>query len=290
MRKIPVEVLSPERNVVGESPVWRDGAFWWVDIESKLFKRLDGSGELCVWALPERIGCAVPVEGGDWFLCLETGIVRFHPEAGIRGTVVHLDQEPGEYRFNDGKADRRGRLFVGTMSLSAPPMTASFFRLDPPGKLVELLSGIGTSNGLAWSADDRTLYYIDSKTGRIDRLDFDLETGAVSNRRPLVERAPQGRPDGMCIDVEGNLWAGHWDGWAVRCYHGETGECLVEVPLPCARVTSCCFAGERLDQLLITTAAKGLEAAEMERQPGAGQVFLCQPGVCGVPAGEIVWR
>lgn len=289
MREIKAEVLSAERNLVGEGPVWREGAFWWVDIPSRVMKRLDESGVVKVWALPEQVGCAVPAAGGRWLLAMETGIFWFRPEEGLGERVVALEKEPGLYRFNDGKADPCGRLFVGTMSLSAPPMTAAFYRLDPPGRLTELLSGVGTSNGLAWSADGRTLYYIDSKTGRIDRMDFDPEAGGISNRRPLVEKAPRGRPDGMCLDGEGNLWAGHWDGWAVRCYHGETGACLAEVPLPCANVTSCCFAGPKLDRLLITTAARGLDEVGLAEQPGAGQIFVCEPGVPGAAVPEVVW-
>lgn len=288
-RILQADRLNSERNLVGESPVWRNDAYWWVDIVSKLFKRLDQSGQLSQWELPEQIGCAAPVADGDWFLAMETRIERFHPDFGLKGSVVHLEKPVGQYRFNDGKADPHGRFFVGTMSMDAPPMTAAFYRLDPPGCLVELLTGIGTSNGLAWSADSRTLYYIDSKTGRIDQLDFDPENAAVSNRRPLIEKAPRGRPDGMCLDAEGNLWAGHWDGWAVRCYHGRTGECLAEIPLPCANVTSCCFAGPKLDRLLITTAARGLDEAALAEQPGAGQTFIAEPGVPGLPFPEIRW-
>lgn len=283
MRTLSASVLRAEPDVLGEGPVWHDGAFWWIDIESRKLQRLTADGAYAAWDTGERVGCAIPCADGRWLLGLENSLSRLDPATGAITPLVALGKTPGDYRFNDGKCDPRGRLLIGTMSLAAPVMTAAFYRYEGGATLAELFTGIGTSNGLAWSADGRTMYYIDSKTGRIDQCDYDPTTGTPSNRRPLVESAPQGRPDGMCIDQDGNLWAGHWGGWAVRCYHGRSGECLAEIPIPCANVTSCCFGGPDLDTLYITTASKGLSEADRGAQPGAGRVFTARPGVRGQP-------
>jgi sugar lactone lactonase YvrE len=281
MRTLSADCLRSTPNILGEGPVWHDGAFWWIDIEARLLQRLDEDGSYKTWDTGERIGCANPAEDGSWLLGQETQIGRLELDSGKIEAVAHLDKEPGQYRFNDGKCDPRGRLLLGTMSMAAPVMTAAFYRYEGHGHLTELFSGVGTSNGLDWSADGKTLFYIDSKTGRIDRFDYDMETGTPSNRRPLVEAAPRGRPDGLCLDADGNVWAGHWGGWAIRCYSGKTGECLAEIPIPCANVTSCCFGGPKLDRLYITTASKGLSEQEQAEQPGAGKLFVAEPGVIG---------
>lgn len=282
MRTIEARPLHTTPDILGESPCWHQGAFWWVDIEAKLFQRLDSDGTYQRWNLPERVGCAVPAEDGTWILGLESGLGRLHLHDGRVEFLVRLQFPPGQYRFNDGKADPRGRLVIGTMSLAAPVPTAVLYRFEN-GKLIQLLDQVGTSNGLAWSEDGRILYYIDSKTGRIDYFDYCLETGELNNRRVLVQGAPRGRPDGMCMDAEGNLWAGHWGGWAVRCYCGRTGRCLAEIPVPCANVTSCCFGGVGMDELFITTASKNLQGEDFKEQPGAGKVFVAHPGVKGGP-------
>lgn len=283
MRTLPARIIRDSSNLLGEGPVWHDGAIWWVDIEAHLLQRLDEDGNYQTWTAGKRIGCAIPCDDGTWLLGMENSLDRLDPVSGEHGPVVRLGHPPGAYRFNDGKCDPWGRLFLGTMTLSAPVMTAAFYRYDGGSSLKELFGQVGTSNGLAWSPDGSLFYYIDSKTGRIDVFDFDAATGTPTNRRPLVAMAPKGRPDGMCIDSEGNLWAGHWDGWAVRCYSGIDGTCLAEIPLPCARVTSCCFGGPDLDRLYITTASHGLPREERYSQPDAGKLFIAEPGVTGAP-------
>jgi sugar lactone lactonase YvrE len=283
MRTINARILRSTPDILGEGPVWQAGAFWWIDIEARLLQRLEEDGTHTSWNTGERVGCAIPCDDGTWLLGLESTLSRLDPQDGTITPVAPLHHKAGGYRFNDGKCDPRGRLLIGTMSMAAPVMTAAFYRYDGGSTLTELFNEVGTSNGLAWSSEGTTLYYIDSKTGRIDVCDYDLSTGTPSNRRPLVTAALKGRPDGMCIDAEGNLWSGHWGGWAVRCYSGQSGECLAEIPIPCANVTSCCFGGPKLDQLYITTASKGLTDEDRPTQPGAGQVFIAEPGVIGAP-------
>jgi sugar lactone lactonase YvrE len=147
-----------------------------------------------------------------------------------------------------------------------------------------MLQGVTTSNGLAWSADDRTMYYIDSGTQGIDAFDFDAAIGAVSNRRRLVTIDPSvGEPDGMTIDRDGCLWIALWGGSAVHRYSPD-GQLDRVVPVPTRLVTSCTFGGDRLRDLFITTAKHNFAGGELDNHPDAGRVFRYRPGVSGFAA------
>ena len=148
-----------------------------------------------------------------------------------------------------------------------------------------MLGEVAISNGLAWSADSRTLYYIDSPTRRVDAFDFDPEEGGLSNRRTAVAlQDGWGYPDGMAIDAEDKLWVALWEGWGVARFDPGSGELLARIEVPVARVTSCCFGGPGYQDLYITTASRDMEAEEWKRQPEAGGLFVARPGVPGLPA------
>jgi sugar lactone lactonase YvrE len=156
--------------------------------------------------------------------------------------------------------------------------------VEPDGHVTRVLAGLAIANGMAWSHDDRLLYFIDSATGRIDVLDFDPADGRATNRRPLIEiPARAGWPDGMTIDANGALWVALWDGHAVRRYT-PAGDLDRIVELPVARVTSCTFGGPSLTDLYVTTARDGLSADQLAAQPLAGGLFVVRPGVGGLPA------
>jgi sugar lactone lactonase YvrE len=148
-----------------------------------------------------------------------------------------------------------------------------------------MLGDVTTSNGLDWSADLRTMYYIDTPTMMVRAFDFDLENGTLDNQRVVI-RFPEGvgRPDGMTADVEGMLWIAHWDGGRVTRWDPHTGRLLQTIHLPADRVTSCAFGGTNLDILFITTARHGLDAEQQQQQPHAGSLFAARPGVVGRPA------
>jgi sugar lactone lactonase YvrE len=169
-------------------------------------------------------------------------------------------------RFNDGRCDPRGRFWAGTMAIDAAAGAGSLYRLDPDGSVHRILEGTTISNGLAWSADGATLYYVDTGGQAIQAFDFDLETGAVSGRRDVVD-VPRtlGRPDGMAI---------------------ESGALLDRVTVPVSRPTSCAFGGPKLEDLYITSARSGLDAETLEEQPLAGGLFRARVGVGGVPEFE----
>jgi len=179
--------------------------------------------------------------------------------------------------MNDGKCDPAGRFWAGTRSDTPQARRGGLYRFDPDGTVTTVLGGVGTSNGLEWSEDGGTLYYIDSAMGAVDAFDFDLGSGALQNRRRFVEIGPgDGTPDGMTIDTEGGIWVALLGGAAVRRY---TRDGLLDqvIEFPVSLVTSCAFGGPNLDELYVTTAAHRLKSPEIF----AGSLFRCETGFRG---------
>ena len=277
-----VSVFHRAQSLLGEGPVWHDAHLWWVDIEQGLLNRVDASGNHPQsWNVGQRLGCAVPARDGSWLLGLQDGIGCLNLETGTVKLLAQPESHHPEIRFNDGKTDPAGRFLCGTMPMNDVPGSGALHSWSQ-GKLRTLQTGVTISNGLAWSADEQTLYYIDTPTFEIVAFDYDTATGAISGRRSVVSIPREaGYPDGMSIDTENNLWVAHWDGSAVRCWSPYSGKCLDEIPVPCLRPTSCCFGGPGLDQLFITSARVDLDEKALIRHPHSGDLFVCQPGVKG---------
>jgi D-xylonolactonase len=192
-----------------------------------------------------------------------------------------VDEIPAEResRFNDVIADPAGRVFCGTMP--TPQGLGRLYRLDLDGSVHVILENIGTSNGIGFTLDRRSMYYTDSAQGEVYRFDYDLDTGALSNQQVLI-RVPEenGRPDGLTVDAEGHIWSARWDGSAVYRF---TPDGLQEqrIDIPARKVSSVTFGGDALSDLYVTTALdKGTRATEGE---GAGALFRLRPGVRGLP-------
>ena len=187
-------------------------------------------------------------------------------------------------RMNDAKCDPAGRLWGGTMTVERRPGACALYRLDPDGTVTTALGGVTLSNGLGWSPDGRTMYYIDTPLRTVDAFDFDLDTAALTRRRVLVQfEEGVGNPDGMTVDADGCLWVAMAHGSAVRRYT-PSGQLDTVVPLPVTKVTSCTFGGSALDQLFVTTACVGLSEQDLVAQPLAGAVLCCEVGATGLPA------
>jgi sugar lactone lactonase YvrE len=273
------------RADLGEGPCWHAarGTLWWVDITGQtLFEaRLDAPTPR---ALPmgQMIGCVAPERSGGLVVALRDGIYRLDLDTG---TVTLFARAPGHdpagFRFNDGKADPQGRLWAGTLSLTGQTGASRLYSFDPAGAATVRREGVSISNGLAWTADGGTLYYIDSPTRRVQAFRFDGETGALSEEREVSRLADdEGWPDGCCLDEEGMLWVGHWGAGCLTRRDPRTGRVLDTVRVPVRNVTSCTFAGERLDRLFITTA---VDHEDPTPEPEAGRVFCLAPGVRGLP-------
>ena len=278
------ELILDAKAILAEGPVWdaQERKLWWVDIPGRVLHQFDpdvGSDQSVASGL--EIGCISPRTSGGLILGLPDGFATFSPESEQLEELAPVEADDPTTRMNDGKCDERGRFWAGTMAYDARPEAGSLYRLTPDGRVRKMLSGVTISNGLDWSPDGGTLYYIDSLAGGVDAFDFDADAGEIDGRRRVVEIPNEdGIPDGMTVDVDGNLWVALYGGAAVRCYRPD-GTLEGLIPLPVTQVTSCAFAGDDLGDLYITTASQELTEADRREQPSAGGIFRCRPGVIG---------
>jgi sugar lactone lactonase YvrE len=272
------DALAAAPAELGEGPVWdaHRGELVWVDIDRGLVhRRLDG-GAAETLDVGQPVGCAVPRARGGLALALRDGFALL-PPGGVPRLVAPVERDRPTTRMNDGACDSRGRFWAGTMSLRGDTRTAALYRLDPDLRVTRVLPGISVSNGIGWAPDGSTLYHVDSPRRRIDVYGFDPHSGAIAGRRAVIPvDAELGIPDGLAVDAEGGVWVALWGGAAVqRFFEGRLDE---RVELPVTNVTSCCFGGPDLETLYVTTARRGA------REPLAGALFACRPGVAGLPA------
>jgi len=283
-----VELVIDARCELSEGPVWdsRSEQLYWVDIEgSRLHACQLKAMESLSWNIGCKIGAAVPRESGGMMLATEHGFELLDPENSQKQTLVDPEADRRQNRFNDGKCDSRGRFWAGTMSMAKEPKAGSLYVLEPNHTFRHVLDGVTTSNGLGWSPDDATMYYIDTPTMMARAFDFDVDSGTLSNERVAVHFPDGvGRPDGMTIDAEGMLWIAHWDGGQITRWDPNQGRLLETVRLPVDRVTSCAFGGPDYETLFITTAWHGLDDAQRAAQPHAGSIFAIEPSTGGLPS------
>lgn len=286
---VQAELIFEARATLGEGALWdaRRQELLWVDIQGMRCWRSDPSaGRHESYEVGQMVGTVVPRRAGGVMLAVHRGLARF--DFATRTLTMVADPENNaQLRFNDGKCDPAGRFWAGTMPLGASGPLGSLFCLHADGRCERKLTGVRVSNGLAWSRERRTMYYIDTPTQQVVAFDYDEATGDIQRPRPVIEiDRRDGHPDGMTMDAEGNLWIALWDGGAVVCHDPRNGRRLARIAVPAARTTSCAFGGPRLDQLYITTARAGLTAAQLAGQPLAGGLFCAVPGVVGLPAQE----
>jgi xylono-1,5-lactonase len=274
--------VADVKAVLGEGPVWiaAEQALYWVDIEQRhVLRWTAGEGartiDVPACSLAPRASGGFIGAGHSGFFTAEEGLgeVRLvgDPESALESN-----------RFNDGKTDRQGRFWAGTMDRFERESSGKLYRLDPDLRWTKVDSGYRVTNGPAFSLDGRTMFHTDSALQRIYAFDL-AENGAASNRRLFRQFGPgEGYPDGMTVDSQDCLWIAFWDGWCVRRL-SPGGETLEEIALPVQQPTSCAFGGPGLDQLFVTSARRGLGPEALERQPQAGGLFVIDPGVAGVP-------
>ncbi len=288
MKQFSAEVAFRSRCLLGEGSLWDPAAqrLLWVDIaDHKVFSFDPQSGTNVVHDVGESVGTVVPSQNGRLLVALRQSLAVLDPGSGeIRPLVPSID-EPIGHRFNDGKCDPRGRLWVGTMVEEGPPGGAALYCLGTNLILSKHVLGVTTSNGIAWNEAVTLMYYVDTATHMVSLFDFDNARGAVGERRP-VAYIPEslGSPDGMTIDAKGHLWIALFRGRRVVCIDPSSGQIVAEVLVPALNVTSCAFGGEDLDELYITTARVGTPADELQRMPLAGSLFRANVGVRGVPS------
>ena len=278
-----VDCIADVKAVLGEGPVWVAGeaALYWVDINGEKIFRRDGNGAVRSWDTPMRIGSLAPRAGGGFVAGTNQGLAFVDLDAEHYEVFANPEAELASNRFNDGKVDRQGRFWAGTMDNREREASGTLYRLDPDRKLTAVDTGYRVTNGPAFSLDGRRMYHTDSARQRTYVFDLD-DTGEATNRRELIRFGEgEGYPDGMTVDAEGCLWIAFWDGWCVRRFSPD-GERLAEVRTPVQRPTSCVFGGERLETLFITSARRDLQGTDLAKQPYAGGLFAANVGVSGI--------
>lgn len=283
-------VLELEINaVLGEGAFWnyKSNELFWIDIEGKkmhIYNPVTKQNKTI--EMPCRIGTVVPTEQKNKaIVALEDGIYIVDTESKELILLSDVESNLIENRFNDGKCDPNGNLWVGSMHLEQTQPKASLYKINETGKAEKMLGNITISNGIVWTKDKKSMYYIDTPTGHIKAFDFDPKTNSISNERIAVTVNPEdGYPDGMTIDNNDMLWVGMWNGNAVAQYNPKTGKLIKKIEVPAHNVTSCTFGGDNLDELYITTASVDMTDEEKKKYPLAGSVFkvkLKEKGVIG---------
>lgn len=279
-------IFDDRRNMLGEGPTatgLKNEVISWVDVTGKKVRsRHLTSGAITEYETAEDVSFAIPRKsGGDVIGTANGPLLRdAHGRLHKLPTREEADGHKASraVRWNDAKVSPLGDLFLGTMAYDARTNAGALYQLRGDGKHLRRLFGdVTISNGLDWSVDGKTMYYIDTPLHRVDI--FDVEEHEIMNRRTLVTFPENlGSPDGMSVDANNNLWIGFWTGHAVRCFDGKTGKMLEEISCPAPLITSCVFGGENLDQLIITSAS---EDTDLTQYPEAGMIFIASPGVRG---------
>ncbi len=279
--------VAATADLLGEVPVWcpRSQRLWWVDVLGAALHRLDpATGERRDWRLPfRRLGSIALRRSGGLVLATEQGLYGFDPETERTEFLVLPEAGRPTHRLNDGRCDRAGRFWVGSMSDVDFTPTGRLFRVEPDLAVAPMLDEIIVPNSIAFSPDDRTFYFADTRRYRIWAFDFDLASGALSNRRVFAETGPgPGRPDGSCVDAEGFLWNADYAGGRVVRYAPD-GRVDRAIALPVSYPTCVCFGGPGLDVLFITSARFPLTPEEAQREPQAGSLFALETKHRGLP-------
>jgi D-xylonolactonase len=278
-----VECIADVHAVLGEGPVWveRDAALYWVDIKGRKIFCIDAQGERTEWATPFRVGSLAPRASGGFIAGTDEGIAEIDLDAGRFTILDNPEARLPDNRFNDGKVDRRGRFWAGTMDDTEKDATGTLYRIDADLAATTIDAGYKVTNGPAFSPSGDIMYHNDSARQVTYAFNLDAD-GNASNRRVFLQFGEgDGYPDGMTVDAEGCLWIAFWDGWCVRCY-SPTGECIGKLDVPVSKPTSCAFGGAGLDRLYITSASIGLDEQDRAKQPQAGGLFVAAPGVSGI--------
>jgi len=286
------ELEYENTSLLGEGPVWdwRTGRLLWVDIEGfEVHISVPHTREHGVINVGQYVGSLAVRESGGVILALKSGFAALEIETGEITPLAEAEPHLPGNRFNDGKCDPAGRFWAGTLALDEDHGAGkgSLYCLDINHHVELKIPGIWISNGLAWSGDERTMYFIDSPTQKVVAYDYQRATGEIAHPRTVITVPDEmGTPDGMTSDVEGMLWIAHWNGSQVCRWNPVTGELLAVIHVPVSRPTSCVFGGKDFDTLYITSARTRLSEETLATQPLAGSIFKCRPGVRGLPMNE----
>lgn len=287
-KPVPEEVscMLESRSIQGEGPIWDPDKriLYWVDILAPALHLFDfRTGRDRSIPMPWMLSAVGRTNRERVVLVTKGGVQLFDPDSSRLSLLANPEGHLPENRLNDAKVDRKGRLWVGSMSIAADPGQGSLYRIDGHGATVKMDRGFSVANGMAWSPDSKRMYLCDSGVGRVYSYDFDLAAGEIRDRKVLID-VPQssGRPGGMTVDAEGYLWVAHFDGWSIGRYSPD-GRLDRLVPLPIPRPTSVMFGGSDMKELYITSARIRLSAERIAEAPLSGSVFRMLSDVPGLP-------
>jgi xylono-1,5-lactonase len=278
-----VRCVADVHAVLGEGPLWvaSEQALYWVDIKGRKIFRLSDQGELSQWPKPFRVGSIAPRNGGGFIAGTDQGIGEIDLSTGRLQILFNPEEDQPGNRFNDGKVDRAGRFWAGTMDDSEKQASGTLYRFDSNLRYSAVDHGYRVTNGPAFSPDSALMYHNDSARQVTYLFDLDAAGNARNRRIFLQFHEGDGYPDGMTVDRDACLWIAFWDGGCVRRFAPD-GELLQTVEMPVSNPTSCAFGGPDLDRLYITSASIGLDETALRMQPNAGGLFMVTPGVQGI--------
>jgi len=297
--------VTQEPDLLGESPFWHphESALYWVDIPGRAVRRMASGGAAETWAMPSEPGCIAPIQGGGLVIALRDGIYRAASWGGMLECIARFGYDTATMRFNDGKAAPEGRFWAGTIYEPKDARKAELYCLDlRTGDLQLKAQNATTANGLAWSADARTMYWADTPTHAVHCWDWDAEVNSLKNFRVFHQFAPKpagwtpgmpggprygGRPDGAAVDVEGNYWCAMFEGQRLVKL-SPAGEIVREIPLPVRCPTMPCFGGDDLRTLFVTGAREKRPADEIAALPLSGHVIATRVDVPGLPVNFVI--
>lgn len=278
------ELLYDIKATLGEGPVWDadTSTLYWIDI---LSQRIYANENVFLEA-DETIGCLALRKDGGLIFTKRASIWTCGSDSSQLTLVSSLENEPANNRFNDGKCDPHGRFLAGTMDMDELGPNGALYSFEGTS-LEELFDNVTISNGLAWSPDYKTLYYIDTPSHEVKAFDYDLDNGTIANMRVVIKISDAlGHPDGMTSDTQGNLWIAMWGGAKVTKWNPNTGQLLEHIPVLAKNVTSCVFGGKNMNELFITSARVGLDEETLKQYPLTGGVFRLETNVEGLPSFE----
>jgi len=284
---VSIECVVDAKAALGEGSLWdvADGVLWWVDITGRLIHRYNpATGEDRSWPTPEAIGCLAVRERGGLVVAMRDGLHFFDPGSGKFIAILDPEADRPDNRFNDGKPDRQGRFWPGSMYEGSRPWpSAGLYRLDPDLTCRRMVSDVTCSNGLAWSPDSRVMYYADSPLEKVFAWDFDPATGEIENRRVFVDTtAFHSNPDGATVDVEGAYWLTLPEADKVARFDPD-GKLMQVIDMPVYHPTCAMFGGPDLDILYVTTATMFNTPTDLAKKPLTGGLFAMDVGVKGLP-------
>jgi L-arabinonolactonase len=293
--KSEVECVLDCRNKLGEGVFWcpTERTLYWVDVPMPAFlHRLQPkTSKHDSWPMPEMITSLAKRRDGTLLIASHYGLNVFDARNGTLARIAAPEASRPLNRCNDGATDAKGRFWFGTMRnnvaddgtyLTIPESTGVLYKVEADLRIVPMEGGIGISNAICWSPDNKTLYFADTMKGTIFAYDFDLESGAIANKRVFANPEGRGFPDGATVDAEGYVWNARWEGGCVIRFAPD-GRIDRVVEVPASRVTCCAFGGDMLDTLYITTSRLHLTKEQLASQPEAGGIFALRPGVRGNP-------